>query len=325
MAKEGDERFLYLIRYWPDDFDRPWPMPDNMPERLEWAWSHYCRQYQQASWLEDDSVPYLDCLTGTEIFAEAFGAQVYREEGNMPYAQPLVHNASEAERLRVPSLDAPSLKRMFDMADELTRRAGPGVPVRMVDVQSPMDIAAILWDKTDLYMAVLETPEVVAELALKIRTLLTDFLDEWFRRYGREHIAHFPDYYMDGGMTLSEDEIGAVSPQVFVELFLPELNALSDRYGGIGIHCCANSRHQWDGLKKVRNLRLLNIIQPVGTVREAYRFFERDVVHWHGWNGDGDPWTWKDQHPPGARFVIDLWTRDREEALRWSKRLASRR
>ena len=88
----------------------------------------------------------------------------------------------------------------------------------------------------------MESPQAVKELADKVKQLLTAFLDEWFRRYGREHIAHHPDYFMDGGWTVSEDEAGVVNQEMFAEFFLPELNALSDRYGGIGIHCCANSR-----------------------------------------------------------------------------------
>ena len=67
------------------------------------------------------------------------------------------------------------------------------------------------------------------------------FLDEWFGRYGRDHIAHYPDYFMEGGWTVSEDEVGVVNEEMFEKLFLPELNELSRRYGGIGMHCCVTA------------------------------------------------------------------------------------
>jgi len=79
--------------------NRPFPHPDNLPQRIEWAWNKYLRQMDQLAWLDDDSLPFLDPYTGTEIFAEAFGCRVYRPENDMPFALPLVHNVSEASRL----------------------------------------------------------------------------------------------------------------------------------------------------------------------------------------------------------------------------------
>lgn len=321
MARESQVPYMFMVRFWPDDFWRPAHAIDLIKERKEWAWSNYCRQLEQTTWLEDDTLPYLDCLTGVEIFAEAFGAEIFRPKNDQPYAYPIISDASQVASVKVPRLDAPSLARMFEFADDLFARSGRSALVRTVDVQSPMDIAAILWDKNDYYAALIEAPEAVQELASKIRELLIAFLDEWFARYGRQHIAHYPDYFMDGGLTLSEDEIGAVSPEIFEELFLPELNALSDHFGGIGIHCCANSRHQWPGFKKVRNLRLLNLGQPKEVLQEAFPFFADHVVQWHSWNGDGDPWTWREQLPTNARYVIDTWATTRDDALRIAEKL----
>ena len=90
-------------------------------------------------------------------------------------------------------------------------------------------------------------------------------------------------------------------------------------------HCCANCRHQWQGFKQIKGLRLLNIVQPREIVQEAYRFFEKDVVHWHAWNGDGPVETWANQHPTGARLVIDVTAKTKDEALRLAETLAIRR
>ena len=177
--------------------------------------------------------------------------------------------------------------------------------MRLVDTQSPMDIVALIWDKTELFTAMVETPEAVLHLASKVHTLFTAFLDEWFKRYGREFIAHFPYYYLPQGITLSEDEIGAVSTGMFREFFLPELQALSDRYGGIGLHCCANARHQWENLRRVRNLRMLNLCQPPEVVKEAYGFFAGAIGQHHGfWEAQLPPWRWPALLPAEARMVI---------------------
>ena len=214
------------------------------------------------------------------------------------------------------------------MADELARRAGPGALFRMVDLQSPMDVAALIWDKTDFYAALLENPEAVTDLVEKVKTLQFNFLDEWFRRYGREFIAHFPEYYLPQGVTLSVDEIGAVSGKMFLKYFLPDLNQFSERYNGLGIHCCANARHQWEHFKKISGLRLLNIYNRADILREAYPFFADFVAQWHIEDEDTSPVPlaplgWLKEIPANAHFVLDVTADSREHALQLSEELSA--
>ena len=83
---------------------------------------------KKAELVDDDRVPYLSNVTGTEIFAEAFGCKVHRPEDNMPFALPLVRSAAEADKITVPDLSTSSLAYLFDIADELYRRGGPQMP-----------------------------------------------------------------------------------------------------------------------------------------------------------------------------------------------------
>lgn len=275
---DRDSAKLLLVAYRPDAQDRPALHLDTTAERIEWAWRKYEGQQSRLDWLEDDRVPYLDCLTGTEIFAAAFGCEVQYPDDTNPFAKPLVDSPDAADALSEPSLDAPTLAQAFEIADELTRRAGDDAVTRLPDIQSPMDIAGIVWDKNDFFVSAIEHPDAVLRLAEKARSLLTRFLDEWFSRYGRSFVAHYPDYYMDHGITLSEDEIGSVGPDIFESLFLPELDYLSRRYDGIGIHCCAHAQHQWNGMLKVPGLRVLNLNQSPDVLAQALPFFSDAAV-----------------------------------------------
>jgi len=316
-------RHVFLVRCNEPMSERPLPHPGNGQERIEWAWEKYRRDLERVRWLDDDTIPHLDVFTGTEIFAEAFGCEVHRPGNDMPFARPMIRDASEISGLDVPGLDAPPLAMLFDIADELRRRAGPDAVVKMVDVQSPMDVAALIWDKSAFYIAMVEDPEAVRELSARTGALLKAFLDEWFARYGTDFVAHFPDYYMPRGVTLSEDEVGCVGERTFEDMFLPELVELSERYGGIGIHCCADARHQWEGFKRIPGLRMLNLVQPADVVREAYGFFAGSVPQMHSWYGDGDPWTWPGQYPDAARVVIRAGAKTREEAVELSAKLGA--
>jgi hypothetical protein len=296
--------------------ERPWPNPWNVRERIDWAVGQYESALERMSWLEDDRVPSAYVYTGTDIFAEAFGCHVHRPVDNMPFALPLVSCASEAARLSCPTLEAEPLARVFAIADSMVARIGPDAILQLPDVQSPLDIAALIWDKSDFYIALMEEPEAVLELCAKIRGLLEAFFDAWFRRYGGAYVAHYPHYYMEGGLTVSEDEVGVIDASMFERFALPDLEALSRRYGGLGMHCCANALHQWSGFLRIPGLRLLNLVQPAPVLREAYRFFAGHVCQMHAWSGEGNPWTWPDQCPRDARIVYSATAETRDEALR---------
>ncbi len=315
-----DAGHLFLINYQPDDEIPPLPWRKLKQERIEWAWRQYEKGCNRLAWLEDDALPYLHVRTGTEIFAEAFGCSVYYPDDNMPFALPLIHTASEVSTLKVPELSTSSIAYLFEMADTLVERAGSGALLQIIDIQSPMDIAALIWDKLTFYPALIEAPEAVLELADKVKQFFVTVLDAWFERYGVEYIAHYPAYYMPKGITLSEDEVGAVSRRVFDKLFLPELTELSHRYGGMGLHCCAHAKHQWQGFLEIPDLRLINLVQPEEVLQQAYSFFaQMPQMHW--WCGDGDPWTWPGGYPKDSRVVIQNVAKTKDEALMLSEKL----
>ena len=144
---------LFLIRHDPEPEPRPWPHPDNVADRIEYAWREYERQMGRATWLDDDSLPRLSPYTGTEIFAEAFGCRVYRSDDTMPFALPLIQNASQVAGLPSPDLDTPPLPMVFEIAETLRARGGREALLQLPDIQSPMDIAALIWDKNRFFPA----------------------------------------------------------------------------------------------------------------------------------------------------------------------------
>lgn len=286
--------------------------PDQSRERIERRWAEYEIMCKKAELVDDDRVPYLNNMTGTEIFAEAFGCRVHRPDDTNPFALPLLHTAGEADSITTPDLSTSSLAYLFDIGDELYRRGGPDAVMKPVDVQSPMDIVALIWGKEDLFCAMVETPDAVKALADKVRALIVAFFDEWFKRYGTTFIAHYPDYVMHGGITMSVDEVGALNPEMFREFFRDELVSLADHFGGIGIHCCADARHQWGNFRELPGLKVMNHnAPPTRNAREylldAVRFYGDKVAQVPvGWTPDSAPVTWPAQFPEGARVVLDI-------------------
>lgn len=213
-------------------------------------------------------------ITGTEIFAEACGCSVHRTKDNMPCAIPCINNIHEAGKIKVPRLFDSSLAYLFNIADKVYKEAGSDATLRLIDLQTPFDIAAMLWDKTDFYLSLITETETVLELCSKIMELFFSFIDEWFRRYPIDFVAHYPSYYMPSGITVSADEVGVISPKLFNEFFLNELTEISNRYGQIGIHCCAASEYQWSNFKKIPNITMLNLNRPITSHMDSVEYFK---------------------------------------------------
>ncbi len=284
-AKPG---FVFLVRCREDEArlpPAPAPLRSNRTAWMDWILARYHLQAERASWLHDDAVPYLHVIGGTEIFAEALGSPVHVPDSERPFALAAVHDAAGAARILAPDLDATHLPWYLEFAAEAKHRAGPEAVLGMVDIQSPLDIAALVWEKADFFTAMADDPEAVAGLTGQTAALLTAFLDAWFARFGTAYVAHYPDYYMDGGMTLSEDEVGSMSSKSFRTFVQPHLEHLSRRYGGIGIHCCAAARHQWDNFRSLPGLRVLNFVkphhQPEAYIDDAYQHFSGACLQMH--------------------------------------------
>jgi hypothetical protein len=300
--------------------DRPFPTWDNFTERGDWALRNYEIMCEQMLWLDTDRIPYLDVYTGTEIFAEAFGCGTYQPDGSMPHARYLVHSAEEARRIRAPKLEHTTLMRLFDIADRLRDEAGTEAIFKIPDIQSSMGIAALIWDKTDFVTSLLLDPETVHGLAAEVTKLLIEFFGEWTRRYGKAFISHYPEYYMPDGITLSEDDVGIVDADIFNTFYRPEINKLRNRFGPLGIHCCADARHQWENFASLEDLRLINLrIENVEMELESYSVFQDRCVHMNQRVPDRRPEEWKYFYPGNARTVIRIGADTRDEALRLSE------
>lgn len=309
----------------PDDFilsDRPvecW-LPD--------AVADYRQQCRYLAALDDDSVPTARCLhTNTGVFASAFGCQLHAyEEDTNACALPAVRSAREADALPEPTLDGPALSRVIALARLVRRELGPKAPINVPDMQSPLDIAALVWDKSSFYTAMLDAPGSVLHLIDKCRRLLERFLTAFLAEFGEINLCHCPSFWAPPslGLSLSEDEIGAISPALFAEFCEPSLTALSERFGGIFLHCCAYADHQYPGLRRIPRLRGLNRHFSACDWPLTLDTFAGKSVLTVAWMSADEVERLLDLAPPGLRFLFNPDARDLDEAKRVHDRLRAR-
>lgn len=238
--------------------------------------------------LDDDRVPMLHIWTATEIFARAFGSPVHKLDNSMPFALPAVSTPEEADQLEEPDIFGEALGEVFDIGDRLVSASGQDYPIRICDIQSPFDISALIWKKEAFFYALADSPGSVHSLLDKVTRTLERFIGAFMRRYRDPCLVHHPNLWMppEFGMCLSEDDVGSISRAHFREFCEPYLRRLSSRFGGISIHCCARSEHQWDNFLRLPGLRYLNLSHPPTDLELAIRrFSSRAVLVPGGTNG----------------------------------------
>ena len=319
---ESKRHFLIML-FFTDDNNPPMPplYMNKKIERIEWAKRHYdyCLSPVRQK-IDDDYIPNLSVFTGSEVFGECFGCEVNYPENHAPHTLHFVGNPKEAAKIKKPKLEDTSLIQLLDMAEKLKQYSGKDALLRLPDIQDPMSVVAQIWDKSDLFVSMIESPDAVKELAAKVVELQTEFLDEWYKRFGKEHIACFPECYMESGLAMPVDEIGSVNSSMFDEFFLSNYNFLSDRYGGFALHCCAFAEHQWGGLAKIRNLKFINLYAAPEIIDKAYAYFADKAVQCHGVleNGVTDNLLPKhpEEYPADSRVIIYKNCEDYNDAIR---------
>lgn len=279
----------------------------------EWVRGHVDDYRTQLRFLDEwdcENVPYVNLTTNTGLFAAAFGCPIHVYEGQQTNAaaRPIVNSPEEADRLPQPTLDAPTLSRVLELARLLRRELGPEAPISVPDIQSPFDIAAIIWNKEDLFPSLIEAPEAVHRLVDKCHGLLTDFLQIYRQEIGEVNFCHCPYAWAppELGCWLSEDEAGSMNTTMFEAFCLPTLNALSDTFGGLFMHCCATADHQYGSFLKIRNLRGLNRVFQKPGPKPAIDTFSEHTVLMQAWMDEATMNAMLDMAHPDTRFLFNL-------------------
>ncbi len=258
----------------------------------EWVPAAVASWRRRVEWLDaldDDAVPYVNLLTHSGILAAAFGCPVHVYDADTnPAATAIVRTPAEADALGEGDLHHPALERWFAFARAVVREVGPTVPLTPMDLQSPFDVAALIWDKTAMFEALVEAPDSVLGLVAKCQRLIERVQTALRSEFPQAGACHCPQAWAppELGIWLSEDEIGSLSPTMFRRFSLPSLLALSERFGGISLHCCAAADHQYPLLRDLPGLRGMNRVLPRTSPgqRAIDAFAGRAVLAWSWMN-----------------------------------------
>lgn len=256
--------------------------PDTVRERLLDPARYLSAQLAEIEALLErrgDYVPGLCPMLGVIGIPSAFGCEVVWWEDDLPAVRPLpVGDPDQVFDLPQPSVTEGELGRILELTRYFLEHSGAHIPLRITDVQGPLDSAALILGHNSLLLAMITHPRAVHHLLQQVTNLTIAFVQAYRRlihEYGGEFVPTINYPWMpDGlGVQVAHDECVMISAEMHNEFAVPYLNQVSDAFGGVFIHSCGKWVHQIESLRQVHRLRGLEFgasEAPFGPMLEAF-------------------------------------------------------
>ncbi len=206
--------------------------------------------------LRGDYVPALCPSLGVIAFPSAFGCEVIWWDNDFPAVKPV----SDLEAMPAPSMQSGVLQKILDYTEYFIDETDANIPIRLTDIQGPLDNAAMILGPNDFLMGLHTNPEFIKEMMQSVTDLMISYIKEFralVKKKNAEFVpAMFQPWMPDGyGISISNDECVMISPEMHDEFHVPFINQLSEEFGGVYIHSCGDWTHQFSSYDNIYKLR----------------------------------------------------------------------
>jgi hypothetical protein len=230
----------------------------------EVKWSE--EQHSMREGVYDYGLPNIKPNQGIGILAAAFGCEYTVNNESDPWIKAILReeNAEEVHRLEIPDPENnPILQKAWKRVESL--EALSAMPLRMVNVPSPLVTASMIWDYTSFIEALLILPDEVHALLEKVTQATIAYIREQFRRIknlysvGHEAIYCIP---RSVGVRVSDDTAALLSPDMYREFGVKYNNMISREFGGIVVHSCGDVHRVVPAMLEIDGLKGLDFTMP---------------------------------------------------------------
>lgn len=235
--------------------------------------------------LKDGSTRRLNvrCNYGTGILPSLFGCELFmmpRQTNTLPAVKPL----ADVDKIRrmvdagVPDIRGGLGGKVFDMAQrfqEVFARypvIGRNVFLFHPDLQGPIDVAEVVWG-SDIFLAFYDEPDLVKAFLSLITDTYIVMMRKWYEMVPEQgpYTTHWGTMYK-GRLTLRNDSLMNLPPEIFVEFIRPLDQKLLDELGGGSVHFCGRGDHYIEPLCQMRGLTSIQMSQPhLNDMEKIYR------------------------------------------------------
>lgn len=261
---------------------------DTVRDRLRSAEKYLAAQLEEIESqlaYRGDFVPALCPSLGVIAIPSAFGGEVVWWPNDFPSVRPVIGETPEkVYDLPRPGVRDGELGRILEYTRLFIERTAGRLPIRMADLQGPLDNASLVFGHTRFLEALKTHPREVHHLLELVTDLIIAFVREQrslVTGLGAEFVpSDFQPWIADGfGLAVASDAGVLISPRMHDEFSVPYLNRIAEACGGVYLHSCGNWLHLFPSLEKIKNLRGLEFgVSETPFAPVAERFGGRTVL-----------------------------------------------
>ena len=214
----------------------------------------------------DYGFPNIKPNLGIGIVAAAFGCEYTVNDEADPWIKSIISedNVDDVHKLEIPD---PETNAVFKMVWKHIETLGElsSLPLRMVNVPSPLVTASMIWDYTSFIEALLVYPDEAHVLLEKVTEATIIYIREQFKRIknlfsvGHESLCPVP---RSAGVRLSDDTAALLSPDMYREFGVKYMNKISREFGGVVVHSCGDVQYVVPAMMEIEGLKGLDFTMP---------------------------------------------------------------
>jgi hypothetical protein len=234
---------------------------NNPAAEIEWAEDH--EQMRQG--IYDYGFANIKPNQGINIVAGAFGCECIPNDEADPWVKCIIReeNTDDVYKLKIPDpVNNPYFKQAWNHIEVLQSKSN--LPLRVINVPSPLVTASLIWDYTSFIEATIVYPDEVHVLMEKVTLATIAYIKEMLKRiknlYSISHeFWHVPS---EMGIRISDDTAALLSPNLYREFGVKYNSLISREFNGIVVHSCGNVSNVAEVMMEIHGLKGLDFTIP---------------------------------------------------------------
>jgi hypothetical protein len=233
---------------------------DNARE-LSWHESYY----NKLSDVEDYNVPNIKPNVGIGTVAAALGCEYVPNEDGDPWVRPMIteENVDAVYQISKPEpARSPVYRQAFDRLDYFLEHST--LPLRLLNVPSPLVAASQVWEYTSFVEATLAHPREVHYMLEVVTQSIIEYVRLQLDRISRLYtMGHEPLFIpREVGLRISDDTAAVLSPTAYREFGVPYNRKISEAFGGLIWHSCGDVGAVLPVVMEIPGLRGIDVVAP---------------------------------------------------------------
>jgi hypothetical protein len=241
----------------------------------------------------DFDMPNIRPNLGIGTIAEAMGCNSRVNAEADPWIESIISNDNPEKvyEIKAPDVaDNPTFKRVRERISFMQEHGD--MPLRLVNVASPLVTASMVWDYTQFFMAMMMYPKEVHHLMELITKATIDYVHlqleiiENLHTMGHE-VLRVPRAV---GLRVSDDTAALMSPDLYREFGARYNGMLAEEFGGVVVHSCGECKHIVPAMLETPGLKGLDLTMPQNTdwepIKKAAGKISLSLRHYFWDHGD---------------------------------------